>query len=203
MTSDKDSENEKFILYAIPMILATLIFSIYHYSKLKREYLSGENVRRIFDSGTQGSALIATGAAGFLLHAGVALLYSLSSFTAFLTVPFAIWALNWSGKIQAYAYLGVVVDYDKGLVYFPPNPENIDIFEALKVVPFLKQMTAMDCVAIRDIERITRQSRKRVLMMGSFGSRYINFTDKLKRDECIHLLTAGRGRKNILMSELE
>ena len=51
--------------------------------------------------------------------------------------------------------------------------------------------------------RITRQAGKRVLLHGEFGSRHITFTDKLKRDECLHLLMAGNSRRRTLMQELE
>jgi hypothetical protein len=66
----------------------------------------------------------------------------------------------------------------------------------------IKQMTSMDSVPLASIERITRQAGKRVLH-GEFGSRHITFTDKLKRDECLHLLMAGNSRSRTLMQELE
>lgn len=64
-------------------------------------------------------------------------------------------------------------------------------------------MTSMDAVPLASIERITRQAGKRVLLHGDFGSRHITFTDKLKRDECLHLLMKGSGRRGTLMQELE
>lgn len=94
-------------------------------------------------------------------------------------------------------------EQSKGLVFFPPNPENLDIVDSLMVLPRLGQMTSMDAVPLASIERITRQAGKRVLLHGDFGSRHITFTDKLKRDECLHLLMKGSGRRGTLMQELE
>jgi hypothetical protein len=61
----------------------------------------------------------------------------------------------------------------------------------------------LDSVPLDAIDRITRQAGKRVFIHGEFGSRHISFTNKLKRDECIHLLTArSKGRLKV-MAELE
>lgn len=60
-TSKKDDDDNGLLLLCIPAILATLVFSLYHFSKLKQQYLVGPNVWRVFDIGTQGKALIASG----------------------------------------------------------------------------------------------------------------------------------------------
>ena len=57
-----------------------------------------------------------------------------------------------------------------------------------------------DVVNVRNIKA---SAGKRVLLHGDFGSRHITFTDKLKRDECLHLLMAGNSRRRTLMQELE
>ncbi len=203
MTSRKDEDKSGLLLYCIPAILATLVFSLYHFSKLKQQYLTGPNTRRVFDIGAQGAALIASGFFGFVCYVVGVLLYDKAPISLFLTIPLGVVLLNWAGKVQAYAFLGVIVDYDKGLVFFPPNPENLDIVDSLMVVPKLRQMTSMDAVPLASIERITRQAGKRVLLHGDFGSRHITFTDKLKRDECLHLLMKGSGRRGALMQEME
>ncbi len=203
MTAKKDVDKSGLLLYCIPAILATLVFSLYHFSKLKQQYLTGPNVRRVFDIGAQGAALVASGFFGFFCYVVGVLLYDKAPSSIFLTIPLGLVLLNWAGKVQAYAFLGVIVDYDKGLVFFPPNSENLDIVDSLMVLPKLGQMTSMDAVPLASIERITRQAGKRVLLHGDFGSRHITFTDKLKRDECLHLLMKGSGRRGALLQELE
>ena len=202
-TSKKDDDDNGLLLLCIPAILATLVFSLYHFSKLKQQYLVGPNVRRVFDIGTQGKALIASGLFGFVCYIIGALLYDKAPISLLLTIPLGVVLLNWAGKVQAYAFLGVIVDYDRGLVFFPPNPESLDIVESQTVMPSLRQMTSLDAVPLASIERITRQAGKRVLLHGDFGSRHITFTDKLKRDECLNLLMAGGRRRATLMPELE
>ena len=73
----------------------------------------------------------------------------------------------------------------------------------LLVVPLLRQFTSLDSVPLNAIDRITRQAGKRVLIHGDFGSRHLSFTSKLKRDECIYLLTKHGERHPKVMAELE
>jgi hypothetical protein len=202
-TTKKEDDKYAALLYSIPAILATLVFSLYHFSQLKKHYLAGINARRVFDIGAQGAELVASGFFGLACYMMGVWLYSLTPLSLVLTLPLGLYLLNWIGMAQAYVFLGVVVDYDQGLVFFPPNAESLDIVERLMVIPMLKQMTSMDSVPLASIERITRQAGKRVLLHGDFGSRHITFTDKLKRDECLHLLMAGNSRRGALMQELE
>ena len=53
------------------------------------------------------------------------------------------------------------------------------------------------------VEKITRQAGTQLFLHGSFGSRRIGFSSKLKRDECIHLLTASGRSQAKLVAELE
>ena len=75
MTAKKDVDKSGLLLYCIPAILATLVFSLYHFSKLKQQYLTGPNVRRVFDIGAQGAALVASGFFGFFCYVVGVLLY--------------------------------------------------------------------------------------------------------------------------------
>lgn len=202
-TTKKEDDQNAALLYCIPAILATLVFSLYHFSKLKKHYLAGANARRVFDIGAQGAELAASGFFGLACYMVGVWLYSLTPLSLVVTLPLGLFLLNWAGRAQAYAFLGVIVDYDQGLVFFPPNTESLDIVDRLMVIPMIKQMTSMDSVPLASIERITRQAGKRVLLHGEFGSRHITFTDKLKRDECLHLLMAGNSRRRTLMQELE
>ncbi|MBN9342536.1 MAG: hypothetical protein J0H52_21060, partial [Comamonadaceae bacterium] len=150
-----------------------------------------------------GTSLFISGVLGYAYYMIVVVLYHYIPLTQVLTLPLGLVLLIWMGKAQAYAFLGVIVDYDKGVVFFRPNEESLDIGDMLLVVPLLRQFTSLDSVPLDAIDQITRQAGKRVFIHGEFGSRHISFTNKLKRDECIHLLTArSKGRLKV-MAELE
>lgn len=203
MATKKDEYDGVFLFLIIPAVLATLVFSLYYFSRLKKQYLTGPHARRIFDIGAQGTSLFISGVLGYAYYMIVVVLYHYIPLTLVLTLPLGLVLLIWMGKAQAYAFLGVIVDYDKGVVFFRPNEESLDIGDMLLVVPLLRQFTSLDSVPLDAIDRITRQAGKRVFIHGEFGSRHISFTNKLKRDECIHLLTArSKGRLKV-MAELE
>jgi hypothetical protein len=203
MATKKDEYDGVFLFLIIPAVLATLVFSLYYFSRLKKQYLTGPHARRIFDIGAQGTSLFISGVLGYAYYMIVVVLYHYIPLTLVLTLPLGLVLLIWMGKAQAYAFLGVIVDYDKGVVFFRPNEESLDIGDMLLVVPLLRQFTSLDSVRLDAIDQITRQAGKRVFIHGEFGSRHISFTNKLKRDECIHLLTArSKGRLKV-MAELE
>lgn len=203
MATKKDEHDGVFLFLIVPAVLATLVFSLYYFSRLKKQYLTGPHARRIFDIGAQGSSLLVSGVLGYLYYMIAVVLWHYAPLTLVLTLPLGLVLLIWMGKAQAYAFLGVIVDYDKGVVFFRPNEESLDIGDMLLVVPLLRQFTSLDSVPLGAIDRITRQAGKRVFIHGEFGSRHISFTNKLKRDECIHLLTArSKGRLKV-MAELE
>jgi hypothetical protein len=203
MATKKDEHDGVFLFLIVPAVLATLVFSLYYFSRLKKQYLTGPHARRIFDIGAQGTSLLVSGVLGYLYYMIAVVLWHYAPLTLVLTVPLGLVLLIWMGKAQAYAFLGVIVDYDKGVVFFRPNEESLDIGDMLLVVPLLRQFTSLDSVPLSAIDRITRQAGKRVFIHGEFGSRHISFTNKLKRDECIHLLTArSKGRLKV-MAELE
>jgi hypothetical protein len=203
MATKKDEHDGVFLFLIVPAVLATLVFSLYYFSRLKKQYLTGPHARRIFDIGAQGTSLLVSGVSGYLYYMIAVVLWHYVPLTLVLTLPLGLVLLIWMGKAQAYAFLGVIVDYDKGVVFFRPNEESLDIGDMLLVVPLLRQFTSLDSVPLSAIDRITRQAGKRVFIHGEFGSRHISFTNKLKRDECIHLLTArSKGRLKV-MAELE
>lgn len=203
MATKKDEHDGVFLFLIVPAVLATLVFSLYYFSRLKKQYLTGPQARRIFDIGAQGTSLLVSGVLGYLYYMIAVVLWHYAPLTLVLTLPLGLVLLIWMGKAQAYAFLGVIVDYDKGVVFFRPNEESLDIGDMLLVVPLLRQFTSLDSVPLSAIDRITRQAGKRVFIHGEFGSRHISFTNKLKRDECIHLLTArSKGRLKV-MAELE
>ena len=200
----KEAQADTNLAFAlIPFILAAIAFSLYHYAKLKAKYLTGPHTRRVFDMGTNWEAMLRSSVMAFAYAALAWLLYQRAPWTMVLSVPLGLVVLNWVGKVQAQAFLGVVVDYQQGLIYFPPNSESLDISDYLTVLPVVRQFTTLDSVPLADVQRITRQAGKKVFLHGDFGSRRISFTNKLKRDECIHLITADGNSRVKVMSELE
>lgn len=205
MATKKQKQEEaetNLIMWMIPFIVLALVFGLYHYAKLKKQYLTGPHVRRVFDIGMNGSAMVVSGLLAFGYFIAAFSLYRYASLSLVLTVPMGLVVLNWVGKLQAYAFLGVVVDYQRAVVFFPPNEEALDIVDFLLIWPRVRQLTTMDTLLLADIQKITREAGKRLFLHGDFGSRRIGFTDKLKRDECIHLITTNGSRAKV-MAELE
>lgn len=201
MAAKKSNQNLEILIYLISALIA-VVFSLYHYAKLKRQYVTGPQVRQVFDMGTSGQAMLTSGIFALMYTMMAANASSKYPLTMLISVPLGLYLLYWVGKVQAYAFLGVIVDYPQGKVLFPPNPESLDIFDYLKIMPMVRQFTSLDSVALADVQRITRQAGKSLFLHGDFGSRRITFTNKLKRDECIHLITA-KGSQAKVVSELE
>jgi len=188
---------------AIASVAVTFLFSLYHFAKLKKKYITGPHTRRIFDMRMSWEAMVSSGAVAIFYIVCAVLLAKDRPWTYILSVPLGLFVLYWVGKVQGQALLGVVVDYDQGLVFFPPNHESLDIGDYIMVIPMIRQFTRMDSVPLAGIQCITRQAGKSLFMHGDFGSRRITFTNKLKRDECIHLVTANGARKVQMESEHE
>ena len=141
MATKKDEHDGVFLFLIVPAVLATLVFSLYYFSRLTKQYLTGPHARRIFDIGAQGTSLLVSGVLGYLYYMIAVVLWHYAPLTLVLTVPLGLVLLIWMGKAQAYAFLGVIVDYDKGVVFFRPNEESLDIGDMLLVVPLLRQFT--------------------------------------------------------------
>ena len=201
MATKKLNQNEVIAIYLLSAVIA-VVFSLYHYVKLRKLYLTGPQVRQVFDIGSGSAAMLSSGftAVAFAMMAAGA--YSQGHWTAVITVPLGMYLLYWVGKVQAYAFMGVVVDYPQGRVMFPPTPESLDLFDYIKVMPVMRHYASMDSVALAEVQRITRQAGKSLFLHGDFGSKRITFTNKLKRDECIHLITANGSRAKVV-AELE
>lgn len=201
MANKKTNQNEVIAIYLLSAAIA-LVFSLYHYVRLRKQYLTGPQVHQVFDIGSGWAATLSSGITALVLVMLAAGAYSQAQWTAVITVPLVLYWLYWVGKVQAYAFMGVVVDYPQGRVMFPPNPESLDIVDYIKVMPVMRHFANMDSVALADVQRITRQAGKSLFLHGDFGSKRITFTNKLKRDECIHLITANGSRAKV-MTELE
>jgi hypothetical protein len=200
-TKEKPGSND-FIYYAMFAVVA-VVFSLYHFARLKRQYVTGPHIRRVFDMRMGWAAMMQSGAVAVGYIIGAVMLYDKHGWTAVISIPLGLYVLNWVGKIQAYAFLGVLVDSQKGIVMFPPNPENLDVGDYLAVVPVVRQYTTLDSIPVDDVQRITRQAGKSLFLHGDFPSRRITFSNKFKRDECIHLIMGNRGKQIRMESEQE
>ena len=68
MATKKDEHDGVFLFLIVPAVLATLVFSLYYFSRLKKQYLTGPHARRIFDIGAQGTSLLVSGDRGLHLR---------------------------------------------------------------------------------------------------------------------------------------
>jgi hypothetical protein len=187
----------------LPFVVALLAFSLYHYSKLKKQYLTDQDVKRVIDPGKFLETAIMAGVAGVALYLMLSKAYEISFLLAIPVAVLALWLANWIGKMQARVFLGVVIDYNQDVVIFEPDISSFDIVDYLKVTPYLRSLTEMEQVQLADIQKITRQAGRNLYMHGDFGSRKISFTNKQKRDECIHFLTSGGRSRAKLVVEME
>ena len=201
MATTKKKQNDELLMYAAAALL--MVLALFHYFRLRQKYLSNENAHQIFDFKAMLPKLLTIGSGLLVTIILMAQLKGYSEVLFWLTLPLCIYAGNLAAKAQAYMLLGVVIDYNTGIVHFPPNLERLGLFDYLKVIPVLKVWTDLDTVDITQIERITRQAGKSLFMIGKFGSRRITFTDKGKRDECIYWLTSFEGNYIGLANEVE
>ena len=189
MTSKKENDNPLLIAVAAAAVL--LVFSLVHLVRFKSKYASGPRARRVFDIGTSWRAILETGGLAVIYAILAGVLGNEYPLSVFLTVPLGLYVFNWLGKVQARAFLGVVVDPDRGDVLFLNSPDNLEITDYLMVLPVVRNYGSFDRIALADVQWITRQAGKRLFLHGDFGSRRIDFSNKLKRDECIHLIAQG------------
>ena len=201
MATTRKKQNDELLMYGAAALL--MVLALFHYFRLRQKYLSNENAHQIFDFKAMLPKLLTIGSGLLVTIILMVQLKGYSEVLFWLTLPLCIYAGNLAAKAQAYMLLGVVIDYNTGIVHFPPNLERLGLFDYLKVIPVLKVWTDLDTVDIPQIERITRQAGKSLFMIGKFGSRRITFTDKGKRDECIYWLTSFEGNHIGLANEVE
>lgn len=182
---------DNLVLAALAAAAVLLVFSMIHFLRFKSQYASGPRARRVFDMGMNWRAILETGLLAVVYFAIAYVLYDSYSLSVLITVPLGMYVFNWLGKVQARAFLGVVVDPDRGDVLFLSSPDNLEITDYLMVLPVLRNYGSFDRIALSDVQWITRQAGKRLFLHGDFGSRRIDFSNKLKRDECIHLIAQG------------
>jgi hypothetical protein len=198
-----EDDSSQFILVYAPFIVTLLAFSLYHYGKLKKQYIVNSQVKRVIDPGKFMESVAVSALAVAVI--AVPLIWAYQH-APILTLPLGLaflWCANWIGKMQARVFLGVVVDPERRVVAFEPDTTSFEIVDYLKITPYLRSLTAMEQVRLDDIEKITRQAGKHLYMHGDFGSRRISFSNKQKRDECIHFLTSTQGSRAKVVTELE
>jgi hypothetical protein len=178
-----------------------LLFSVFKYFSLKRQYMSGENFHRVVDIGTIKQPIMAAVALVILTYIGVGVTHdSVPAVSAIILCIMVFLAFKMAQWV-AVKYIGAIIDADNGVVIFPPDMQSYGV-EDYFTLRILKDMSRLDMVKIADIEKMTRQAGKRLYLHGKFGSRGIFFSDKQKRDECLSAIQQLAG-KGVLMYELE
>jgi hypothetical protein len=190
MAKKKDNTVDPIFIAMILAGIVVLLISAFHYIKLKGQYLTNDKVHRIFDLKAFWGKLLAVGVAALLLLYADAWLWQEHFVFFWLLLPAVLYVVHLMAKAQAYTLLGVLIDHNTGTVYFPANVQNLEVTDLLKVTPVLKLLAGFDSVNISQIKRITRQAGKRVILLGDFGSRRVDFSDKAMRDECIFWVTS-------------
>lgn len=202
----KNQGNEdalRYILTAFGAIvfLPFMMFSYIHYNKMKRKYLIGDNVQRIFDVGLLWKSVIFS--AGVVITGIIALYYinanilrviPQESTKALLIVDvivflLALYPLKKMAERVAVRYFGVVFDDQHKNIIIPTDLENASLSDNLRL-QFIKKMGDCEIIKIKDISSVTREKGINFFIHGAFGSRKINFTNKQKRDECLSALQA-------------
>lgn len=202
-TKEQKSALTVLFVVALPALAVSwacvAFFSFAHYWALRRRYLKGP-AERVFDPRAAFRRLLSFSAlAGIALMGALALSLS-SPNAAWIVVPALVSVLYWIGMCQALVYLGFVVDLGQRKLVFPPNLQNCQLGDFFLVYPIIVRLATPDEIDLDSVEDLTREARKYVLVHGRFGSRRVGFSDKLKRDECVHLIrrhTGGRIKRLI------
>lgn len=182
--------------YLIPGLIV-LAISAFHYFRLRSKYITNDAVHQIFDLKSLFIKLLGVGGAFVVLGWVQLSLYRDHQVLFWLALPLTLYLINLIAKAMAFTLLGVLVDHNTGVIYFPVNIENLKVSDFLKITPILKLLAGFDSVNIAEIKRITRQAGKRVILLGDFGSRRVDFSDKALRDECIFWITSYSESANI------
>jgi putative exporter of polyketide antibiotics len=181
----------------IALSAALMLFAAFHYIKLKEKYLATENSHRIFDMKALWLRLTNVGVGVLFVIWTCASLFGEHKLLFVLALPFGLYGLNLLAKALAYILVGVVIDHDTGTVHFPANLENLDILDYIKILPVVKAMIQLESIPISQIKKITRQAGVKLFLIGDFGSRRIQFSDKAMRDECIYWIQSYKNGEGL------
>ena len=95
----KEAEAEASLTFVlIPFIAVGIVFALYHYAKLKKQYLTGSHVRRVFDLGSNWTAMMFSSILAFGYFAATYSLYRYAPWSVIFTVPLGLVVLNWVGE---------------------------------------------------------------------------------------------------------
>jgi hypothetical protein len=203
MATKKKDDGATIELIGAILFIPFLIFSYFHFNKLKNKYMIDANSRRIVDSANIGTFMMKTGLSLFFIgYITYALLKSSHEIFGILLLILGVYLSIQYAKRLAAIYLGPIVNYASDEISFPVDMESYTITDNIKF-RYITDLPIMDTVALSKIERITRQAGKNLYMHGQFGSRRISFSNKQKRDECIAAIQAMSGKKSVLQFEIE
>lgn len=194
-----------FLMIGGLLFLPFMIFTFMHYRKLKKAYLIGPNVQRVFDVGLLRDGLISS--AVFIAVCLIAVYFidgniirvtpkeyiDLLIYANVVIGVMALYPLKKMAERVAVIYFGVVFDdYHKKIV-MPADLSNASFGDYIRML-FIRRMGDCDEISINAVTGITRERGVNLYIHGAFGSRRIYFTNKQKRDECI---TALQARKSV------
>ncbi|SNB84543.1 hypothetical protein SAMN06265338_1372 [Rhodoblastus acidophilus] len=185
---------------AIVILLPFLIVAIFKYLMLKRSFINNKNVVRIVDI-TRAFNRIIPGLSIVTIiiivtysfhqiyidqHYSDAILSSTIAVIAFIYILTA-WR---TASAFASGLIGVVIDSDDATLNFPTDG-------VLRSFSFNVIMNAIipasrEILTLNRIQTYNRQAGKTLIIHGDFGSRAITFSDKLRRDQLISLISGYR-----------
>lgn len=195
------------------IVIFGLVALIYHQDLMNRYFKNaGDDARRVNDFTAVKKPMLAImfgPALVSMIYLGICYLAfsdgkSLSQAAPILLLAsplILIWL--WLGFVffrwLAVAHFGVIVDPGSNRIVFQFDQESYDLKDYLKL-KFIRDLPKMDEIRLSDIDRITRKYGWDLYILGSFGSRRITFTNKQKRDECIHAIqSSGRTSAKVPM----
>ena len=143
------------------------------------------------------------GSYGVAFYVAAIQLHDMHAYSLYVTGPLAVWVLYLMGKNQALWLLGVIVDHDAKVVRIPPTTDPLDITDFLLVVPVFRHLSNYDVLPMESIEFVSRQAGKLLFLHGDFVSRKLEFSNKLKRDEALFLITSKCGISPRQMREID
>ena len=184
-------------------IVVVAIFTIFNYFILRSIHLSKRNIDRVFDWGIGKKSFMTLATFAVAIYVGAFELYQQLPSSLYATLPISIWLLYLLGKNQAMWMLGVIFDHDAKIILIPPTIDPLDIVDFLLVAPAFKHLTKYDELPFDSIAFVSRQAGRLLFLHGNFTSRKLEFTNKLKRDEALFLITKRCGIKPQMMRGID
>lgn len=175
------------LLSFIPFLLITILYV----GQLKHNYLTA-TARRINDISMIRPALkkcILWSA----LWSGIGLAIIKLKAQVLYSVPiwlFWFWFNTIMARWLAVVYFGVVVDKENNTLYFRQDQLSYDFLDYV-TLKFFRDLEIPVSVKISDIEKVSKQYGDYTYIIGKFGSHRIMFSNKMKRDECIHVIKSA------------